>query len=47
MTINQKAKVKAFQLKNYSDKSNLEKNIEQVKFAKVLRLTLEKRINKK
>lgn len=47
MTINQKANIKAFQLKRYSDENDLEKNIEQVKFTKVLRLSLEKRINKK
>lgn len=46
MPLKQKANIKALQLKKYSDENNLEKNIEQVKFAKVLRLSLEKRINK-
>lgn len=43
-----RAKIKAYQLNKYSYENDLEKNIEQVKLAKVLRLSCEKkRKNKK
>ena len=43
----QRVKIKAHQLKKYSDENDLEKNIEQVKLAKVLRLSYEKRTQSK
>lgn len=43
LSLEQRAKIKASQLKKYSDENDLERNIEQVKLAKVLRLTYEKK----
>lgn len=40
----QRATIKAHQLKKYSDENDLERNIEQVKLAKVLRLSYEKKL---
>lgn len=42
----QRVKIKAYQLKKYSDENDLEKNIEQVKLAKVLRLAYEKKCSR-